>query len=140
MNQRVVRLVKLLYLRTNRGIAFQWTSGLLEEQQTKGFIAKSKKAWFVKKNIRFELVMTLWTYGYTLCNAAADLIRTSTTNTFHVQSKDASVLLRKASGIFDFLANIELPRLAMYVEEKKLPELVPQAATTLLKYVLMRYN
>jgi hypothetical protein len=117
-------------------LTFHWTSGLLEETQNKGILSKSKKMWFIKKNIKFELVMTLWTYGYTLCNLAAELIRSSTPSTFYVQTKEASVHFRKASGIFEFLAENELPKLAMFQEEKKLPEILPSAAKTLLNYCI----
>ncbi|KAL0480541.1 hypothetical protein AKO1_006825, partial [Acrasis kona] len=116
-------------------IAFQWTSGLLEDSASKTILAKSKKAVFTRKNIKFELFMILWTYGYSLCNLAADLVRTATQSTFYMQTKEASILFRKASGIFQYLET-ELSKASLYLDEKKLPEVLPQSASTLQNYCL----
>ncbi|KAL9651155.1 hypothetical protein ABK040_008228 [Willaertia magna] len=91
------------------GIFFEWTSGLLgEENKT---FSRSKK-YFSSKIITFELIMVVYCYGYSLCNLASEKIKQTTNlhdnNSITEIYQDAAICLRKAAGVFTYLNQIGL--------------------------------
>jgi len=92
-------------------ILFEWTSALLgEENKT---FSRSKR-YFSSKYFSFEVLMVVYTYGYALCNLASEKIKLTSNlhdnNSIIDVYQDAALCLRKASGVFSYLANIALPQ------------------------------
>nr|CAG4717640.1 unnamed protein product [Naegleria fowleri] len=92
-------------LKDKDAVLFEWTSGILGEEN-KSFM-KSKK-YFTSRLITFEVIMIVYTYGFALCNLASEKIK-QTTNLLDNNSiieiyQDAALFLRKAWGVFNYLA------------------------------------
>ncbi|EFC50860.1 hypothetical protein NAEGRDRAFT_77832 [Naegleria gruberi] len=114
------------------GIVFEWTSALLGEE-TKTF-SKSRK-YFSSKLISFEVLMVVYTYGYALCNLASEKIKMTANladnNSIIEVYQDAALCLRRASGVFNYLANIGIPHYITGQDFNTLQEISPVSSSPL---------
>jgi len=107
------------HIRLNDPLCFTWSSG----------VSSSKKS-TPEYTYRFEVVMTLITYGYALVNRAWALVDTFTDGTYDDNSKQAAHFLRLAAGVFDYVHIVELPRW-VNLPAVRPPETFPHLTTAL---------
>lgn len=58
---------------------------------------------------RFEVVMSVLAYAFACINKAYEIVETASDSTFSEKSKEATVHLRTAAGIFQYVISRELP-------------------------------
>jgi hypothetical protein len=93
------------YLHLNEPISICWTSALRKTAHKTG----SRKM-HMCFDFRFEVIMILTTLGLAYYNRAAEIMRGAESNSFDENVKRAAAYLRKAAGIFDHLATVEIPK------------------------------
>eukprot|EP01111_Echinosteliopsis_oligospora_P013345 TRINITY_DN4768_c0_g1_i1.p1 TRINITY_DN4768_c0_g1~~TRINITY_DN4768_c0_g1_i1.p1 ORF type:complete len:383 (+),score=88.56 TRINITY_DN4768_c0_g1_i1:105-1151(+) len=96
----VVAVEGQAHIRLNSPLSFSWTSPLTSH----------RKSFFTDYTYRYEVIMTLMTYGYVMCNRAHDLMEGVTSGNFDDISKQIAHFLRLASGVFEYITIVELPR------------------------------
>jgi len=114
----VVAVEGQAHIRLNDPLAFPWTSAL----------SNNKKSYFTDYTYRYEVVMTLMAYGYTLCNRAWAINETSTDTNFEENSKQAAHFLKSAAGVFDYVHSVELPRWINLPADRPLETMGPVTA------------
>jgi hypothetical protein len=103
------------HIRLNDPLSFSWTSSLTNH----------RKSFFTDYTFRYETVMTLMTYGYSLCNRAWSINSTTTEATFEENSKQTAHFLRLAAGVFDYVHAVELPRWLNMPADRPLEAIAP---------------
>lgn len=106
------------HIRLNDPLSFSWTSSMTNH----------RKSFFTDYTFRYETVMTLMTYGYSLYNRAWSINSTTTESTFEENSKQAAHFLRLASGVFDYVHTVELPRWLNMPADRPLEAIAPITA------------
>eukprot|EP01112_Ceratiomyxa_fruticulosa_P008837 TRINITY_DN2290_c0_g2_i1.p1 TRINITY_DN2290_c0_g2~~TRINITY_DN2290_c0_g2_i1.p1 ORF type:complete len:370 (-),score=75.17 TRINITY_DN2290_c0_g2_i1:94-1203(-) len=107
------------HVRLNDPLCFNWTSGI-----------GNNKKFTPEYTYRFEVAMTLITYGISLANRAWTINENTTPLSFDEDSKQAAHFLRLASGVFDYVNMVELPRW-INLPASRPAETLPHAVTAL---------